>query len=254
MSAPGSESVIAILGAMPSEVQGLAAAMTVESSGTTAGIPYWAGELGGRRIILARCGMGKVSAAMGVQRLIDEWRVGCLVVCGLAGGLAAGLHVGDIIIGESFVQYDMDASPIVPRFELPGLEITRLQAEAALVSTAEAAAREVAAELSNAMPLHSSGGAVEPQVLRGLIATGDQFVKDEQKHAILNDFPDALCVEMEGGAIAQVCYLNGVPFVIVRIISDTADGDAPADFLRFVEEQAPAYTVSIVRRLLPALP
>jgi adenosylhomocysteine nucleosidase len=91
-------------------------------------------------------------------------------------------------------------------------------------------------------------------VHRGLIVTGDQFIKDEHRHAILNDFPDALCVEMEGGAIAQVCHLNAVPFVIVRVVSDTADGQAPADFLRFVNEQAAAYTVRIVRRLVAELP
>ena len=267
MPPPGHDSIIGVLGAMPSEVQGLAAAMTVETTGAAAGFQYWTGELAGRRMVLARCGMGKVSAAMGVQRLIDEWHVGCIVVCGLAGGLAAGLHVGDIVIGESFVQYDMDASPIIARFEIPGVGLTRLHADPALVATAEAIAREVAVELGKSMPSDSSGGAVRgalssdssvstsgARVLRGLIATGDQFVKDEHKLAIMADFPDALCVEMEGGAIAQVCHLNQVPFVIVRVISDTADGDAPADFFRFVEEQAPAYTVRIVRRLLPALP
>ncbi len=254
MPHPGHDSIIGVLGAMPSEVQGLAAAMTVETTGATAGFQYWTGELAGRRMVLARCGMGKVSAAMGVQRLIDEWHVGCIVVCGLAGGLAAGLHVGDIVIGESFVQYDMDASPIIARFEIPGVGLTRLHADPALVATAEATAREVAVELGRSMPSDSSLGTPGTRVLRGLIATGDQFVKDEQKQAILTDFPDALCVEMEGGAIAQVCHLNQVPFVIVRVISDTADGDAPADFFRFVEEQAPAYTVRIVRRLLPALP
>jgi adenosylhomocysteine nucleosidase len=97
-------------------------------------------------------------------------------------------------------------------------------------------------------------GSATAAVHRGLIVTGDQFIKGEQRHAILNDFPDALCVEMEGGAIAQVCYLNAVPFVIVRVVSDTADGESPTDFLRFVEELEPAYTVSIVRHLIASLP
>jgi adenosylhomocysteine nucleosidase len=245
MTSPGS--IIGVLGAMESEVMGLVRAMTVEDTGSTAGFHYWTGELSGRRIVLARCGMGKVSAAMGVQRLIDEWHVGCIVVCGLAGGLAPGLRVGDIVVGKSFVQYDMDASPIIPRFQIPGVGLARLESPEALIAAAEACAREVAAELSG-----SNDRTV--QVHAGLIATGDQFVKDEQRHAIIADFPDALCVEMEGGAIAQVCLLNEVPFVIVRIVSDTADGDAPADFFRFLEEQAPAYTVSIVRHLLPSLP
>ena len=256
---------IGVLGAMQSEVLGLVGAMRVEATGATAGFQYWTGELAGRRVVVARCGMGKVSAAMGVQRLIDEWHVSCVVVCGLAGGLAPGLRVGDIVVGETFVQHDLDASPIFPRFQVPGLGIERFAASPGLVAAAEGAAREVSTTLgakteSPAVPRVSTGGVHDtvvpgiPAVHRGLIVTGDQFIKDEQRHAILNDFPDALCVEMEGGAIAQVCYLNDVPFVIVRVISDTADGDAPADFLQFVNELAPAYTVSIVRQLLPSLP
>jgi adenosylhomocysteine nucleosidase len=255
---------------MASEVLGLVSAMSVEATGTTAGFQYWTGELVGRRVVVARCGMGKVSAAMGVQRLIDEWGVSCVVVCGLAGGLAPGLRVGDIVVGEAFVQHDLDASPIYPRFQVPGLGIERFESPAALVDAAEASAREIALVLGRSgavgdavggsVPAVKSAGTwVEkptmlPSVRRGLIVTGDQFIKDEHRQAILNDFPDALCVEMEGGAIAQVCHLNGVPFVVVRVISDTADGDAPADFIRFVDELAPAYTVSIVRHLLPSLP
>ena len=281
---------IGVLGAMQSEVMGLVAAMTVEDTGLTAGFQFWTGALAGRRVVVARCGMGKVSAAMGVQRLIDEWRVSCVVVCGLAGGLAPGLQVGDIVIGETFVQHDLDASPIYPRFQVPGLGIERFASPPDLVAAAEASAGEGArelgagggvptpegvghatgpsAEIEGAMPPSSRpdvardlvakplgsarGGA--PAVHRGLIATGDQFIKDEHRHSILNDFPDALCVEMEGGAIAQVCHLNQVPFIVVRVISDTADGDAPADFTHFADEVAPAYTVNIVRHLLPSLP
>jgi adenosylhomocysteine nucleosidase len=258
------DAIIGVLGAMEAEVLGLVDAVAVEETGTTAGFQYWLGELAGRRVVVARSGMGKVSAAMGVQRMIDEWRVGCVVVCGLAGGLAPAVRVGDIVIGETFVQHDLDASPIFPRFEVPGLGITRFSAPPDLVEIAGACAREVALELGRPVPAVGpapDGGAREPhrsghgevRVHRGLIVTGDQFVDDEQRYAILNDFPDALCVEMEGGAIAQVCHLNAVPFVIVRVISDTADGDAPADFLQFVDELAPAYTVRIVRRLVESL-
>jgi adenosylhomocysteine nucleosidase len=91
-------------------------------------------------------------------------------------------------------------------------------------------------------------------VHRGLIITGDQFVDGDIRERLVGEFPDALCVEMEGGAIAQVCYLNGVPFVIVRVISDAADTAAPEDFLAFVNDQAPRYTVNIVRALLAKMP
>jgi adenosylhomocysteine nucleosidase len=229
---------IGLMGAMEPEVRGLVDAMTVEASGRGAGFDYWRGDLAGQACIVARCGMGKVSAAAGVQRLIDEFSISRLVVCGLAGGLQPDLDIGDVVVGERFVQYDLDASPIYPRFEAPGLGIARFDADAALVEQAAVAATGI--ELS-------------PRVVRGLIVTGDQFIKDAKRDEVLGDFPDALCVEMEGGAIAQVCYLNQVPFVIVRVVSDRADGSAPADFQRFVEEVAPAYTVGIVSELLRRL-
>jgi adenosylhomocysteine nucleosidase len=235
---------IGILGAMEPEVRGLVATMQVEDSGRSAGFDYWLGTLAGRECVVARCGMGKVSAAAGVQRLIDQFAVDCLVVCGLAGGLQAGLNAGDVVVGERFVQYDLDASPIYPRFEVPGLGIASFAADSILTQHAEAAAREFLRER----------GEGQAAVHRGLIVTGDQFVKDDERAELLAAFPDALCVEMEGGAIAQVCHLNGVPFVIVRVISDNADSDAPVDFKRFVETVAPAYAVGIVSRLLRRLP
>jgi len=223
---------------MEPEVRGLVGAMTVEASGRSAGFDYWQGSLEGHDCVLARCGMGKVSAAAGVQRLIDQFGVTRLVVCGLAGGLQPDLDFGDVVVGERFVQYDLDASPIYPRFEVPGLGVGVFNADASLVEQAVAAA-----------------GRIEqaPAVRRGLILTGDQFVKDGKRLELLRDFPEALCVEMEGGAIAQVCHLNGLPFVIVRVISDRADGSAPVDFKRFVNEVAPAYTVGIVSELLRRL-
>jgi adenosylhomocysteine nucleosidase len=233
-----SDGPVGLLGAMEPEVRGLVDAMTVEASGRGAGFDYWQGTLAGQACVVARCGMGKVSAAAGVQRLIDEFGVSRLVVCGLAGGLRADLDIGDVVVGERFVQHDLDASPIYPRFEAPGLGLATFEADAALVEHAAAAAAAIEES---------------PAVYRGLIVTGDQFIKDEKRHELLRDLPDALCVEMEGGAIAQVCYLNDVPFVIVRVISDRADGEAPVDFKRFVEEVAPAYTVGIVTRLLARL-
>jgi adenosylhomocysteine nucleosidase len=229
---------IGILGAMEPEVRGLVEAMSVENSGRGAGFDYWQGMLAGQACVVARCGMGKVSAAAGVQRLIDQFAISRLVVCGLAGGLQPNLEIGDVVVGERFAQYDLDASPIYPRFEAPGLGIDTFHGDSGLIELAVDAASSIEAA---------------PGVHRGLIVTGDQFIKDDKRHELLQDFPDALCVEMEGGALAQVCYLNELPFVIVRVISDRADGSAPVDFKRFVEEVAPAYTVSIVSELLRRL-
>jgi adenosylhomocysteine nucleosidase len=238
--------MIGILGAMESEVRGLVSIMDVEATGSGAGFEYWRGTLAGHSCVVARCGMGKVSAASGVQRMIDVFGVDTVVVCGLAGGLKAGLRRGDIVVGERFLQHDLDASPIFPKYFVPGLDMVYFEADAHLADLAEHAAREVASSLGG------EGG--RAAVHRGLIITGDQFVDGDIRDRLVGEFPEALCVEMEGGAIAQVCYLNNVPFVIVRINSDDADTAASEDFLAFVNDQAPRYTVSIVHALLPKLP
>jgi adenosylhomocysteine nucleosidase len=230
---------------MASEVSALVEAMDVDEAGEGAGFVYWTGRLARRDCVVVRCGMGKVSAASCVQKLIDDFGIDCFVVCGLAGGLRPDLHLGDVVVGESYVQHDLDASPIYPKFEVPGLGISIFHAPPDLV--------DAACEAANAFV--ANRGEVRgdtPRVLRGMIATGDQFVNDRGQ-VLRRELPEAMCVEMEGAAIAQVCHMNRVPFVIIRIISDNADEGAAVDFLRFVEEVAPAYTLGIVRELLERL-
>jgi adenosylhomocysteine nucleosidase len=228
--------------------------MSVEATGTSAGFQFWSGALAGIDCVVARCGMGKVSAAAGVQRLIDLHAVDCFVVCGLCGGLGEDLAIGDIVVGERFIQHDVDASPIFPRFEVPGLGLTEFRTPPELVQKAASAARRFLDAGFDAVRDSASFGSEAPRVHAGLIVTGDQFIKDEGRLRLQKLFPDALCVEMEGGAVAQVCHMNALPLVVVRIVSDLADGSAPTDFVRFVEEVAPAYTVGIVSELLPRLP
>lgn len=238
--------VTAVLGAMEAEVRGLVAHLDLAESGRAAGCDYWLGEFAGRPVVVSRCGMGKVAAAAGVQWVIDRWEPQEVIVCGLAGGLASHVAVGDIVIGESFVQHDLDASPIFPRFEVPGLGIVHFAADPALTQAAYAAAVRVTVDFAG------QTGAT-PRVRRGLIATGDQFVSSGAREAILADFPAALAVEMEGAAVAQVCHRNDVPCAVVRVISDSADGQAPTDFAAFARDHAARYSVAIVRELLAEL-
>jgi adenosylhomocysteine nucleosidase len=244
---------IAIIGAMPDEIAALRDAMLVEAEGRSAGFSWWAGELAARRVVLAQGGMGKVAAAACCQHLIDTWNLTAVVCCGLAGGLDGSLRPGDVIVGDALIQHDVDASPIFPRFELPGLGFDTLQPDPAYADAAFEAATAFLA--SDPLPgeVLAANGIREPKVRRGLIVTGDQFIEAGERAVILKALPGAVCVEMEGAAIAQVCYLNELPFCVVRVMSDNADEDAAFDFLRFVREVAPVYVEGIVSRLLPRL-
>ncbi len=233
---------IGIIGAMAAEVQALVDSMVVENSGEDSGFSFWSGQLAGKQCLVARSGMGKVAAAACAQRLIDRWDVSCIVVCGLAGGLADGLRLGDVVIGDGHLQHDVDASPIFPRFELPGTGLSVIHPDPEIVAAAFAA--------SQAFLERGLGGAT---TYSGLIVTGDQFVNSDRRQEIRRAVPEAKCVEMEGAAIAQVCYLNQTSFIVVRIISDSADHDAATDFSRFVDEVAPSYVEGIVSELLPRL-
>jgi adenosylhomocysteine nucleosidase len=245
---------IAIIGAMTAEIEALRDAMTLEAEGKHAGSSWWAGELAGRRVVVAQGGMGKVASAACCQHLIDAWNLTAVVCCGLAGGLDDQLKPGDIVIGEALMQHDFDASPIFPRYELPGLGVDALRPPRFFVDAAEAAARG----FLEAMPIPAEtltrNGIHSPKVLRGLIVTGDQFIEDRERQPLRQALPEAICVEMEGAAIAQVCHLNGLPFGVVRIMSDNADDSAAFDFARFLREVAPSYVLGILGRLLPALP
>ena len=245
---------IAVIGAMSAEIAALRDAMLVEAHGRDAGFSWWAGELAGRRMVLAQGGLGKVAAAACSQRLIDDWNLTAIVCCDLAGGLDDRLRPGDIVVGDALMQHDLDASPIFPRFQLPGLGIDILRPPSAYVDAAANAAEAFLADNPLSPEVLSRNGVQAPRVLRGLIVTGDQFIEDRERLPLRKALPDAVCVEMEGGAIAQVCHLNGLPFCVVRIMSDNADDNAAFDFARFLSDVAPVYVQGIVSRLLPALP
>jgi adenosylhomocysteine nucleosidase len=245
-----------ILGAMASEIEALVTAMTRVRHAQRAGYELWTGTLFGRDCVVARCGMGKVAAAATAQHLIDRIAVNRLIVCGLAGGLQQGLRVGDVVVGARYVQHDMDASPIYPRWQLPGLDVTYLEPPPYLLAAGFDAATSFVRTGLEAIDADARAEfrIEKPRVVSGLIVTGDQFITDSERPQLLKDLPDAACVEMEGAAIAQVCHMNSKPFLVIRVISDSADASAAANFGRFVESVAPHYTLGIVRELLARLP
>lgn len=228
--------VTAIVSAMHEELSAVLALMPDERRQMVAGREFWLGHLHGHEVVVVLSRIGKVAAATTATTLIERFQVGRIVFTGVAGGLAPGVQVGDVVVADGFLQHDLDASPIFPKYEVPLYGTSRFATDAALSDQLAQAARLALPQA----PLH-----------RGLVVSGDRFVSTTaESQALQAALPDALAVEMEGAAIAQVCHDYGVPFAAVRTISDRADDDAHVDFLQFVREVASRHSAAIVQALL----
>ena len=199
---------------------------------------------------------GKVAATITATLLIQEFGVTDLFFIGTAGALADGLRVGDIVISKRLVQHDLDARPMMQRFELPLLNRVYINSAPDLT---ELAGKAVSNLLQNGVENMVGEEAVKefglaPTLHFGDIASGDQFINSvEKRNEILSLLPDVQCVEMEGAAVAQVCLEFNVPFTVIRTISDTADHNARVDFGKFIVEVANAYSRAIVGEIMRLL-
>ncbi len=252
---------IAIVAALHQELAALLEAMPDEAPVRRAGREFWLGHLEGHEVVAVLARVGKVAAATTATLLVSEFDVDCAVFTGTAGGLHGSARVGDVVVADALLQHDMDASPIFPRYEVPLYGVDRFHAdpqvslalaEAARAVLGSATARAGRADDVGLDPdLLRSFGITSPGVHRGLVVSGDRFVASAAESADLRRrLPEALAVEMEGAALAQVCHDLDVPFAVVRTISDRADDSAHLDFGRFVEEVASRYSLAIVRRWL----
>jgi len=231
---------IAILSALPEEQQGLLERLQHVRTQRRAGRDFWLGELHGQPVVLALSRIGKVAAATTATALIEAFGVRQIVFTGVAGGLAPGVQVGDVVVAQEFVQHDMDASPIFPRYQVPLYGRERFACDAGLTQALQVAARVGLRRLGLGAAVH-----------HGLVASGDRFVSAAAEacalHAALSGAGHApLAVEMEGAAVAQVCHDYDVPFAAMRTISDRADDTAHVDFPRFVSEVASRYALAIL--------
>jgi len=222
---------------------------TVEEGGRT----FYEGTWAGQDVVLVLSRVGKVSAAITTMLLLKRFGVSHVIFTGVAGAVDPRLRIGDVVVAESSIQHDMDASPLFPRFEIPLLGKTEFKA--ALHGEAlKAAADYLTGPFHSEVPLarRQAFGITQPQVHRGLIVSGDQFIADPARTTALRAvLPSALCTEMEGAAVAQVCHEMGdIPHAIIRVISDQADHGAAVDFLKFVNDVAEHMTGGIARQLL----
>jgi adenosylhomocysteine nucleosidase len=246
-----------ILSAMAEEQAGLAAHLGDMRVERYAGRDFQVGSWQGREVVLALSRIGKVAAATTAAALIERFGVSRIFFTGVAGGLHPAVRVGDTVIGTEFMQHDMDASPIFPRYEVPLYDRSRFPADAAL---SQCLAQAVEVVLQDDALLDDATrarfGLTQPlRIHHGLIASGDRFVSGPNEAAALRAaLPDAMAVEMEAAAVAQVCFDHGVPFAAVRNISDRADDQAHVDFGAYIHDVAGRQARALIAALLPLLP
>lgn len=240
---------IAIVSAMHDELSQLLALMPDEHKQTRAGRSFWIGHLHGHDVVLVLSGIGKVAAATTATLLIEHFKVSQIVFTGVAGGLGNNVNVGDLVVADSFLQHDLDVSPLFPKYEVPSYGIATFVADKKLASELRQSCAAVLDDLDHilTMDARAAFNLTNPKLHQGLLISGDRFVSTTvESQKLQQDLPQALAVEMESAAFAQVCHDYKVPFAAVRTISDRADDDATVDFNRFLSEVASHYSAAIV--------
>ena len=228
---------IGIIGAMDEEVALLREKSEIIAAKNILGSDFYMAKYNGKSIVIVKCGIGKVNAAICAQVLIDHFAVDCVINIGVAGAVFKDLKIGDVVISTDTVQHDVDTSAFGdPVGTIPRMEESFFKADEKLIELAKAAGEQC----------------TDHEVYTGRIASGDQFISStEQKNRIWKLF-GAYCAEMEGAAIGHACFLNKVPFVIIRSISDNADGEAGMSFAEFTQKAA-LNSTKMVEKLLASI-
>lgn len=223
-----------LISAMKVEMDHIVAALENGINERIGIMDFQTGTLWGHEAVLCVCGPGKVNAALCTQAMIQRYHPESVMNLGVAGSVSDKISIGDVVVGTYAVQHDMDTSPLGdPPGYIPGINMIRLPLDAQMQERLRSAL--------SALP--------DIKGVFGGIATGDQFLHSAEHRIKVRERFEALCCEMEGGAVAHVCYANSVPCAIVRAISDNADGGSDVDFLKFVNRAA-ENSVRLVKRFL----
>lgn len=206
--------MVGIIGAMDEEVSKLKAMLGDVNVTTKAGMDFYEGSMHGKKVVIVRSGIGKVNAAICAQILADVFKADAIINTGIAGSLNDEINIGDIVLSKDAVQHDMDTTAFGYEVGvIPRMETSVFKADEGLIKLAEECCREKLKEINTFV---------------GRVVSGDQFISDGAKKKWLTDTFSGFCTEMEGAAIAQSAYLNNIPFLVIRAISDKAD-DSAAD-------------------------
>jgi len=244
---------LGIISALHQEQAGLIDSMESRETKKIGMRDYVTGSLWGKDCVCVISRIGKVATAITAATLIERFDVTHIVFTGVAGSAATQVKRGDIVIADSLVQYDMNAEPLFPRFEIPLLGLSHFASHKDLTRQLSEAAEDFV-QVDFQQVIHSADRLAlqleTPVVHRGLIASGDQFIHEASKmNELRKFFPELLAVEMEGAAVAQVCFEFGLPFAVIRAISDGANENSAMDFVHFIEKIASRYTFHIIKRL-----
>lgn len=248
---------LGIISALEEEQQGLVEAMHGPARLVHGMRTYTSGQIAGLDAVCVLSRIGKVAAAATAVMLIEKFGVTHLLFTGVAGAGDAGVRVGDIVVADSLVQHDMDCSPLFPTFEVPLTGLSHFPTDQRLSNLVASAAHDfIDLEFDSAVSPEERRefGLTRPRVHRGLIGSGDRFVSSAAHvNALGASLPGLLAVEMEGAAVAQVCFELGVPYAVIRTVSDNANEEAATDFMRFVKAVASRYAFHIVMRVCGGL-
>ena len=227
--------IIGIIGAMELEVEKLIEAMTDKQEVLFGKRKFYTGKLEGTDVVLARCGVGKVNAALTVQMMVDKFGITDIINTGVAGSLNEKIDIGDIVLATNAVYHDMEAIAFgYERGQVPQMDVFDFPTSPELVDTAEAACKKVNPDI---------------KVFKGRIASGDQFIADKETKNNIVKYFSPMCVEMEGAAMAHAAYVNGINCLIIRAISDKADDSAEMDYPTF-EAKAAVHCANMVREMM----
>ncbi|MBB1140592.1 5'-methylthioadenosine/adenosylhomocysteine nucleosidase [Myroides sp. WP-1] len=248
------EQIIGIMGAIPQEVDGIIAILENKTATTIGNRTYYEGQLGKQKVVVVFSRIGKVAASATASALLLRFNVSEIIFIGVAGGIAPHIEVGDVVVAKDLIQYDMDVSPLRPKYEIPLLQKTYFETDstrsnqvmkhienfiAPAILTTKIAPEELKKFAIN-----------QPKVYFGTIASGDQFFStDHQKEQLQQALPEVLCVEMEGAAVAQICYEYNIPCSVIRTISDKANQEASFSFESFVQKISQVYGQEIIEQL-----
>ncbi|WP_090471492.1 5'-methylthioadenosine/adenosylhomocysteine nucleosidase [Mucilaginibacter sp. OK268] len=251
------EKIIGIMGAMHEEINSILHLMAGIEEISYGRRTYYTGTINNIKTVVVFSRWGKVAAATTVTSLITKFNITDLIFIGVAGAINTELKIGDVVIGDRLVQHDMDARPLMPRHEIPLLGVTYFESDPNYITIAKKAIDAIVGD-----HVHSFIDEYEierfllrkTRVFTGTIASGDQFfAKQADKELLHAVLPDTLCVEMEGAAVAQVCYEYEIPFVVLRIISDECNENSSIDFPDFIQNVSSKYAYEIIKNMFALL-